>query len=885
MKSKLLIIFFVLILLMSANFSTKLSTANNAAEPVTIKVSDNTKEMFDSTGTFQSTGSVAIVNFPNADYVEDTSIDTTDIIPEKTIKETIYPKNFVPQSESIINQQIRAIDTTFDSGNYDNNESVPADPHAAAGLNHVVNVHNNSIQFFDKQGVLEFESSLRGFFSSLQPAFDASVFDPKVIYDLRSNRWVVVALHKKYDFFNPFSWVYVAASDDEDPNGTWYMHKIDTLTVIEGEDSWFDYPGLAVDEEAVYITGNMIPFNGQSPIGQRLMILDKLELYLGNNITADIYNPIPELGYEVTQMPAQTRSDVPAGVGTWLAGFAGSSPQGQFLQLIRINNPLGAITFNQKLVNLGYNEDHPAETLIDAPQPGVNNPIPIETNDRRIYDAVWYQNHLYFTSQMLPNSGENMGQTTAFWGDVDTSDLNNPVLNQLGQLGGEDIAVGAFTYFPSIDINEDGGLAIGFSASSSSLYAGSYFVTRSPSDPLNTVRSSVQLREGLDTYERTLGTSRNRWGDYSTAVLDPDGECFWIHNMHALSKDETLNEGGRWGTAYGQFCNSPPIPVDDAFTIGRGMLVENPVLLTANDYDDDLDDQLRTRARSLHTTWHGQAIINDDGTFTYVHNGSRTSSDLIYYTVCDDGSPSQCSDDSGVVEVTITGGNQPPVANPDHIVVNEGEITSELSNTNLLSRGDEPIPDSVKDNDSDPDDPINLHRVLRGLPDPLYGTLDLNSDNGRFTYQHDGSENFTDSFGYVICDPETPQPLCDEAIVTIQINPVNDIPMAVDDTILLETGGITNLLSNGQSTLLSNDIDDDIDEMLTAELIQNATNGTATVNPDGTFIYIHNGNSSTEDSFEYLLCDDEEPTPECDSAFVNVFINDLIFKNSFEETP
>ena len=51
--------------------------------------------------------------------------------------------------------------------------------------------------------------------------------------------------------------------------------------------------------------------------------------------------------------------------------------------------------------------------------------------------------------------------------------------------------------------------------------------------------------------------------------------------------------------------------------------------------------------------------------------------------------------------------------------------------------------------------------------------------DGTFEYIHDGTENFTDSFTYTADDGDGPSP---PATVNITITPVNDAPVAVDDS-------------------------------------------------------------------------------------------------------
>ena len=82
--------------------------------------------------------------------------------------------------------------------------------------------------------------------------------------------------------------------------------------------------------------------------------------------------------------------------------------------------------------------------------------------------------------------------------------------------------------------------------------------------------------------------------------------------------------------------------------------------------------------------------------------------------------------------------------------------------------------------------------------------------------------------------------------------PANTAPVANDDGPFTVNNGETfSLPSPG---VLSNDTDDDGDP-LTAVLATSPTNGTLTLNADGSFDYSHNGNDATTDSFTYQAND------------------------------
>jgi len=489
--------------------------------------------------------------------------------------------------------------TTFDSLDFVDNAInasslfIPADPAGAAGPEHVVSVTNVSIQFHDKSGTPLLDSvaggdvtgiSLASFFAALSPA--NPTFDPKVIYDQDAGRFVVVTLELQDVFLgdaSDASRILLAVSDDSNPLGAWYMVAVDSKVTI-GVDSWADYPGFAVDEEAVYVTANMFGFftSGATFTGNRVWIFDKFTgagggLYGGGTATVSLVNPVPVGGFEGTTQPAHIFGTAPTvpNVGTWFVYFSGlSNGSAEFLQVSRLDNPVGpgVLTLSGPFfLNLGDIDDLSGE-IPDAPQLGTAETV--ETNDRRTLNAVWRNDGLYTVATIDPKTGDtDAGQATAHWIEVDTTIPGTPVLADQGNIGGEDIAVGTHTFFPSITVNDSDDLAIGFSASAPTIYPSSFYTTRTATDAAGTTTGSATLALGLDYYIRTFDSTpacdtpaaSNRWGDYSGMATDPFDQCFWAYNKHAVVRGSGLTGGcngrpaiedGRWGTAFAYFCES-----------------------------------------------------------------------------------------------------------------------------------------------------------------------------------------------------------------------------------------------------------------------------------------------------------------------------------------
>jgi hypothetical protein len=477
---------------------------------------------------------------------------------------------------------------------------IPPDPIGAAGPNHVLNIVNTTIQAFDKAGVEQFRNSLVNFFAPVSPR--TTCFDPKVIYDQYNHRFIAITLDQTETVFGApanTSRILVAVSDDSDPNGTWYYTAINSDVVLTSTafgvalHHWADYPGLAVDDEAIYITANMFNFASEDPGGlnreyfadTRLWIVNKAPLYSGGAASVNVYDASVISG-EFTQMPSRMYGPNPAGNGIFLvsAGWSqdfglGSGAGQEAVSVTRVDNPLGVPSFSQQFVLVGNLEDARVG-MPDAQQIGCSliHPkelppnLPVDTGDRRAYSVVWRNSHLYAASIVLPAAGADVGQATVHWWDLDTQNLAALTVNDQGNIGGEDIDAGMSTFFPAVDVDICGDLAFGFAASNQTIHPGAFYTGRRPTDPAGAVQPSGVLAAGTDCYRRTFCGSRNRWGDFSGMALDPtDQSTFWVYNEYALNRGtpsacittsppDTLREYGRWGTRWGAFqINGPPV--------------------------------------------------------------------------------------------------------------------------------------------------------------------------------------------------------------------------------------------------------------------------------------------------------------------------------------
>ncbi|MFD0941555.1 YDG domain-containing protein [Pedobacter boryungensis] len=150
---------------------------------------------------------------------------------------------------------------------------------------------------------------------------------------------------------------------------------------------------------------------------------------------------------------------------------------------------------------------------------------------------------------------------------------------------------------------------------------------------------------------------------------------------------------------------------------------------------------------------------------------------------------------------------------------------------------------------SDPD-PAGGHTYLlvSGTGDTDNGSFNLSGNALRFT----GVPNYEAKNSYSIRLRITDQDgLTFENSYAITVSNVNEAPVAVTDSYSVNNAGT---LTVSSPNILANDTDPEND-VLTAILVTGPTNGSLTLNANGTFTYTHNGSNTTTDSFTYKVSD------------------------------
>ncbi|MBW7864418.1 MAG: tandem-95 repeat protein, partial [Candidatus Hydrogenedentes bacterium] len=298
--------------------------------------------------------------------------------------------------------------------------------------------------------------------------------------------------------------------------------------------------------------------------------------------------------------------------------------------------------------------------------------------------------------------------------------------------------------------------------------------------------------------------------------------------------------------------NDAPVAEDDEAETAEDVPVTIPVLDNDSDVDGAPDPATVT---VIDGPAHGSVTVDPEtGAVTYTPDLHYNGTDSFIYEVTDDGAPVPLLSDTATVSLTILAVNDPPAAVDDTAATDE----------------DTPVVVYVLANDSDVDGNLVVSS-LAVVTAPAHGTAVVDTDTGLITYTPGLNYYGGDSFVYRITDDGAPLPAeFSTATVTVTVNPVNDAPVANDDT------ATTNEDTSVVVAVLANDTDvDGATDPATVAIVTPPANGAVSIDPaTGAVTYTPNLDFNGQDTFAYEVFDDGYPLPALsDTATVAITVN------------
>ncbi|AZQ85138.1 tandem-95 repeat protein [Colwellia sp. Arc7-635] len=427
---------------------------------------------------------------------------------------------------------------------------------------------------------------------------------------------------------------------------------------------------------------------------------------------------------------------------------------------------------------------------------------------------------------------------------------------------------GSFSYNPQLDFNGTDSFIYEVSDGHGASAQASVSLTVNPVNdiPLLTndsygIDEDLTLTKLLGDIDQLLSNDSDADGDTLTVntvpvvgtnhgalTLNNDGSFIYIPTDNYNGSDSFIYQvnDGQGGTAQASATltinaiNDIPVAGDNSYNFIQNttlnVLPGNVNHLLANDNDID-GDALTVDTTPVNNVINGTLTLNTDGSFSYVPSTNFNGIDSFTYKVTDSNGGSA----EAIVTLTSVTINHLPVANADSYTFNEDTPLIKLISDS----------DHLLTNDSDADgDALTVNTTP--VSNVSSGSLTLNN-NGSFSYIPRPNFHGTDSFTYEISDVNGDVA---QASVTLVVNSINDVPVAVNDSYSFAEDFTWERRVTDGDQLLSNDSDADGDTLVVNTTpVSNVSNGTLTLNNDGSFLYVPDSDFSGIDNFTYQISD------------------------------
>jgi hypothetical protein len=423
----------------------------------------------------------------------------------------------------------------------------PPDTNGDVGPTYYIQTVNTSVGIFRKSdgalvGAFNFDTLMsQGHFGNL---CDTDNFgDPVVVWDSSADRWIITdfafVLNAQNNPVAPYFQCFAVSRTGDPLSGGWYFYSLQTTDLFP------DYPKLGVWPDGLYLTANMFGNNGGPFNNVRVWALNKTQMYAGAAPTAVIFNLQAKFG----------NASVFTGIPSTYHNVTGAPPAGRpnFISVIWSSKLARIWKFHVDWNNTA-NSTLTGPSNVTLASWGVA-PTSVPAKNGTALDTL--RERLMVQSQYINQSGTESLYLTHTVANPSDPTLTSPRWYQINVTGGTVVTSGPMQqstwapdstiarWMPSLALDKDGNMAIGYSASSSSLFPAIRYAGRLATDPPSTLgQTETSLIEGT-----TSQSGINRWGDYSLMTIDPDGCTFWYTNEHYQAATGTSN----WQTRIGSF--------------------------------------------------------------------------------------------------------------------------------------------------------------------------------------------------------------------------------------------------------------------------------------------------------------------------------------------
>ncbi len=363
----------------------------------------------------------------------------------------------------------------------------PPDTNGAVGATQYVQIVNEGYQVFDKAtgnsvlGPNSISSVWTGFSGVCATGGKG---DPVVLYDHLANRWLISQFAGSGSAVTDEC---VAISTTSDATGTYYRYGFHLGT------NFFDYPHLSVWPDAYYMSMNIFNAAGTSYLGPQPFAFDRTKMLSGQPAT--FVSPVGPLGGSVDGfLPADLDGPTlpPTGAPNTFVGFPGQATNPNYTTYhFHVDFATPANSTFTTFANppaAGFTALCPS-TRACVPQSGVTSANYLDGIGDRLMFRLAYRNFGDHESVVGTYSVSSGGVAGLRWFEL-RNVTSGPVSVYQQSTYQPDTT---WRWLGSATMDGQGNLAIGFSASSSSIHPQLRYAGRLATDPINTLRQGEAI--------------------------------------------------------------------------------------------------------------------------------------------------------------------------------------------------------------------------------------------------------------------------------------------------------------------------------------------------------------------------------------------------------
>jgi hypothetical protein len=376
--------------------------------------------------------------------------------------------------------------------------------------------------------------------------------DPRCHFDAATHTWFATILFISAD--NTEARTDLAVNTSGDPTTPWTIYHLDATDdgthgtpVHVGCPCFGDQPLLGIDRDNIYISTNEFSILGPQFNGAQVYAVSKRDLIRGaSNIHFVHFENLTIAGNQAASVQPAINTpgddDGADGVEYFLQSIDPAGTGGNSLGVWALTHPEavaeGAIpTLSSVVINSLAFSDPP-----NAVQKGATSLL--NTGDDRMQQAQFVNGHLWGelnTALDVPGSSTQLSANA--WFEVRPQVRNSQIADAAITRQGILASPGNFLLYPALQASAEGDAVMVFTISGPSLFPSAAFARIS--DGQRAFGPIGIAAPGSGPYS----VSSTRWGDYSWAVVDPNGNSIWLATEYIPPLPRQTADGlQNWGT-------------------------------------------------------------------------------------------------------------------------------------------------------------------------------------------------------------------------------------------------------------------------------------------------------------------------------------------------